>query len=78
METTTTIRVSEFGLARLWIYMDRHLIQTVAEYLEFLQREWDQDVDDASLKRSSNVPRVLTDGSFAGHGEMWAFHGSRQ
>lgn len=43
--------------------MDIELARLVAEDLEFLLSEWNQDIDDASLRRSSPVLRsLLVDG----------------
>lgn len=39
--------------------MDTELVRVVAEDLEFLFAEWNQDIDDASLRRSSPVFRSL-------------------
>lgn len=37
----------------------RILMQVVASDLKFLYEEWDEEIDDASLRRSSNVLRML-------------------
>lgn len=39
--------------------MDRELLCVVSEDLDFLFKEWNQDIDDASLRRSSPVLRSL-------------------
>lgn len=39
--------------------MDSNLIKIVAEDLKFLREEWDEEISDASLRRSSNVLRNL-------------------
>lgn len=40
-------------------YMDLELARLVAEDLDYLFKEWNQDIDDASLRRSSPVLRAL-------------------
>lgn len=43
--------------------MDINLARVVAEDLDFLSKEWNQDIDDASLRRTSPVLRnLLVDG----------------
>lgn len=39
--------------------MDQELLQIVLEDLEYLSSHWDQDIDDASLRRTSPVLRTL-------------------
>lgn len=39
--------------------MDEQLVRVVAEDLEFLRNEWHQEIDDVSLRRSSNILRSL-------------------
>lgn len=39
--------------------MDLDLARLVAEDLDYLTRDWNQDIDDASLRRSSPVLRAL-------------------
>ena len=48
---------------------DYNLVQVVAEDLEYLLREWDQEIDDSSLRRSSGVlRRLLTEKDY---GNAW-------
>ena len=50
----------------LGINMDLDLARLVAEDLDYLFRDWNQDIDDASLRRSSPVLRaLLVDGLLA-------------
>jgi hypothetical protein len=52
---------------------DRYVVETVAEDLRFLQDEWDETVDDHSLRRSSGVLRILlVDDAF---GRAWRLMG---
>jgi len=39
--------------------MSNYLLEVVANHLRFLCEEWDQNIDDESLRRSSNVLRML-------------------
>jgi hypothetical protein len=48
---------------------ERDLIRVVSEDLDFIAKDWDQSVEDASLRRSSTVlRRLLVDGHF---GKAW-------
>jgi len=47
--------------------MDRDLARVVSEDLDFLFNEWNQDIDDASLRRSSPVLRSLLVEGLLGH-----------
>jgi hypothetical protein len=48
---------------------ERYKVQLVREDLEFLRDEWDNSIDEASLRRSSNVLRtLLVDGHL---GRVW-------
>lgn len=38
---------------------ESYILKTVTEDLVFLREKWDQEIDDASLRRSSNVLRIL-------------------
>src|SRR5438132_14423240 len=53
---------------------DRYVIQTVAEDLRFLRKEWDDSVSDWSLRRSSGtLRRLLVEGAYA---RAWRLSGS--
>jgi hypothetical protein len=49
--------------------IDRYLIKTVADDLQYIKHEWDQSIDDSSLRRSSTVLRsLLVNGNY---GKAW-------
>lgn len=55
---------------------DLYVIETVAQDLSFLRESWDESIDDASLRRSSNVLRMLlVDGNY---GRAWRLAGFSQ
>jgi hypothetical protein len=41
------------------ISLDKELVRIVSEDLDYLTQEWNQDIDDASLRRASPVLRSL-------------------
>jgi len=52
---------------------ERYFVDTVASDLTFLREEWDEDIDDDSLRRSSAVLRILlVDGAY---GRAWRLVG---
>lgn len=52
---------------------DDYIVKTVLEDLLFLQESWDQTIDDASLRRSSNVLRMLL--ANGNYGRAWRLVG---